>query len=48
MQLSWKVFFVFFLVYSCSNEVKPNNAVVVTRHHLATDVGAGILDIGGK
>ena len=48
MQLSWKVFFVFFLVSSCSNEVKPNNAVVVTRHHLATDVGAGILDIGGN
>ena len=48
MQLSWKVFFVFFLVSSCSNEVKPNNAVVVTRHHLATDVGAEILEIGGN
>ena len=48
MQLSWKVFFVFLLVYSCSNEVKPNNAVVVTRHHLATDVGAEILEIGGN
>ena len=48
MQLSWKVFFVFLLVSSCSNEVKPNNAVVVTRHHLATDVGAEILEIGGN
>ena len=48
MQLSWKVFFVFLLVSSCSKEVKPNNAVVVTRHHLATDVGAEILEIGGN
>ena len=48
MQLSWKFFFVFLLVSSCSNEVKPNNAVVVTRHHLATDVGAEILEIGGN
>ena len=48
MQLSWKVFFIFLLVSSCSNEVKPNNAVVVTRHHLATDVGAEILEIGGN
>ena len=48
MQLSWKVFFVFLLVSSCSNEVKPNNAVVVTRHYLATDVGAEILEIGGN
>ena len=48
MQLSWKVFFIFLLVSSCSKEVKPNNAVVVTRHHLATDVGAEILEIGGN
>ena len=48
MQLSWKVFFVFLLISSCSKEVKPNNAVVVTRHHLATDVGAEILEIGGN
>ena len=48
MKLSWKVFFVFLLVSSCSKEVKPNNAVVVTRHHLATDVGAEILEIGGN
>ena len=48
MQLSWKFFFVFLLVSSCSKEVKPNNAVVVTRHHLATDVGAEILEIGGN
>ena len=48
MQLSWKVFFVFLLVSSCSKEVKPNNAVVVTRHHLATDVGAKILENGGN
>ena len=48
MQLSWKVFFVFLLVSSCSKEVKPNNAVVVTRHHLATDVGAEILENGGN
>ena len=48
MQLSWKVFFVFLVVSSCSKEVKPNNAVVVTRHHLATDVGAEILEIGGN
>ena len=48
MQLGWKVFFVFLLVSSCSKEVKPNNAVVVTRHHLATDVGAEILEIGGN
>ncbi len=48
MQLGWKVFFVFLLVSSCSNEVKPSNAVVVTRHHLATDVGAEILENGGN
>ena len=48
MQLGWKVFFVFLLISSCSKEVKPNNAVVVTRHHLATDVGAEILEIGGN
>ena len=48
MQLSWKFFFVFLLVSSCSKEVKPNNAVVVTRHHLATDVGAEILENGGN
>ena len=48
MQLSWKVFFVFLMVSSCSKEVKPNNAVVVTRHHLATDIGAEILEIGGN
>jgi len=48
MQLSWKFFFVFLIVSSFSKEVKPNNAVVVTRHHLATDVGAEILEIGGN
>ena len=48
MQLSWKVIFVFLLVSSCSKEIKPSNAVVVTRHHLATDVGAQILDSGGN
>ena len=48
MQLGWKVFFVFLLISSCSKEVKPSNAVVVTRHHLATDVGAEILEIGGN
>ena len=48
MQLGWKVFFVFLLISSCSKEVKSNNAVVVTRHHLASDVGAEILEIGGN
>ena len=39
----------FFLLISCSESNLPkNNGVVVTRHHLATDIGAKILKEGGN
>ena len=47
MQMGWKVFIIFLIVSSCAKDNYPNNAVVVTRHHLATDVGANILREGG-
>ena len=48
MQMGWKVFIIFLIVSSCAKDNYPNNAVVVTRHHLATDVGANILREGGN
>ena len=42
MQMGWKVFIIFLIVSSCAKDNHLNNAVVVTRHHLATDVGANI------
>ena len=48
MQMCWKVFIIFLIVSSCAKDNYPNNAVVVTRHHLATDVGANILREGGN
>ena len=39
----------FFLLISCSeSNLTKNNGVVVTRHHLATDIGAKILKDGGN
>ena len=39
----------FFLLISCSeSNLTKNNGVVVTRHHLATDIGAKILKEGGN
>ena len=48
MQMGWKVFIIFLMVSSCAKDNHQNNAVVVTRHHLATDVGANILREGGN
>ena len=43
------IVFFFFLLISCSESNLPkNNGVVVTRHHLATDIGAKILKDGGN
>ena len=41
------LFTIFFVACSESNNFK-NNGVVVTRHHLASDVGAKILKEGGN
>ena len=48
MQFSWKVFIVLLIFFACSKDITPDNAVVVTRHHLATDIGAEILKNGGN
>ncbi len=48
MQMGWKVFIIFLIVSACAKDNNSNNAVVVTRHHLATDVGANILREGGN
>ena len=48
MQMGWKVFIICLIVSSCAKDNHSNNAVVVTRHHLATDVGANILREGGN
>ena len=43
------IVFFFFLLVSCSeSNLTKNNGVVVTRHHLATDIGAKILKDGGN
>ena len=44
-----KIVFFSILLISCSESNLPkNNGVVVTRHHLATDIGAKILKDGGN
>ena len=48
MNVCWKIFLALLIFSSCSNDSKSNNAVVVTRHHLATDIGAEILKNGGN
>ena len=41
------LFFIFIISFS-SLSVSKHNAVVVTRHHLATEVGSKILQDGGN
>ena len=48
MNFCWKIILILFIFSSCSEDLKYNNAVVVTRHHLATDIGAEILKNGGN
>ena len=48
MQFSWKVFIVLLIFFACSKDITTDNAVVVTRHHLATDIVAEILKNGGN
>ena len=48
MNFCWKIILALLIFSSCSKDPKSNNAVVVTRHHLATDIGAEILKNGGN
>ena len=48
MNVCWKIILALLIFSSCSKDLKSNNAVVVTRHHLATEIGAEILKNGGN
>ncbi len=40
--------FLLFLLFTNSTEKKPETFAVATRHHIASDIGMGVLEAGGN